>query len=286
MCARRMTDSASDSEPLAPALYLVSTPIGNLGDITVRALAVLRGVEVLYCEDTRVTRRLTQRYGITVPLRVYHDHSGVKAREGLVARVAGGAAVGLVSDAGTPLIADPGYKVVAACRERGLPVVSIPGASAVLPAVQLAGGGEGFRFWGFPPDRQSGFRSWLERLDSEGVHVVYLSPHKAAWQIEALAVRWPERRAVLCRELTKFYESVVTESLAGLAQGLAEGRVVLRGELVLVLLGGGEAPCDGVVDDMLEVLRAAGWSLRDASDRISRWTGVGRRAVYRRGLPD
>src|SRR5690242_8926877 len=123
----------------APGLYLVATPIGNLGDISLRALELLAGVDVIACEDTRVTRKLTERYGIGTPLTPYHEHNAAEARPGLLARLSSGEAIALVSDAGTPLISDPGYKLVRAVRDAGHPVTAVPGASAVLVALSVAG---------------------------------------------------------------------------------------------------------------------------------------------------
>ena len=139
----------------APGLYLVATPIGNLGDVTLRALELLAGADVIACEDTRVTRKLTERYGITTPLTPYHEHNAAEARPKLLARLAGGQAVALVSDAGTPLISDPGYKLVRAACEAGHAVTALPGASAVLTALSVAGlPTDHFFFEGFLPPRQ------------------------------------------------------------------------------------------------------------------------------------
>ena len=136
----------------APGLYLVATPIGNLGDVTLRALELLAGADVIACEDTRVTRKLTERYGITTPLTPYHEHNAAEARPKLLARLADGQAVALVSDAGTPLISDPGYKLVRAAYEAGHAVTALPGASAVLTALSVAGlPTDHFFFEGFLP---------------------------------------------------------------------------------------------------------------------------------------
>ena len=141
----------------APGLYLVATPIGNLGDITLRALEVLAGADVIACEDTRVTRKLTERYGIATPLTPYHEHNAAEARPKLLARLAGGQAVALVSDAGTPLISDPGYKLVRAACEAGHAVTALPGASAVLAALSVAAlPTDRFFFEGFLPPKQGG----------------------------------------------------------------------------------------------------------------------------------
>src|SRR5690349_20305547 len=144
-----------EAPEVAPGLYLVATPIGNLGDITLRALELLAGADVIACEDTRVTRKLTERYGITTPLTPYHEHNAAEARPKLLARLADGQAVALVSDAGTPLISDPGYKLVRAACEAGHAVTALPGASAVLTALSVAGlPTDHFFFEGFLPPRQ------------------------------------------------------------------------------------------------------------------------------------
>jgi 16S rRNA (cytidine1402-2'-O)-methyltransferase len=269
-----------------PGLYLVATPIGNLGDITLRALEILAGVDVIACEDTRVTRKLADRYGVTTPLVSYHDHNAETARPKLLARLAQGQSVALVSDAGTPLISDPGYKLVREAREAGLVVTAVPGASAVMAAVASAGlPTDRFLFEGFLPPREQARRSRITELAEVPATLVFFEtgPRIAA-MLNDLAAVLGARDAAVCRELTKLHEEVRRGDLATLAHAYEEGAET-RGEFVVVV--GPPAPAPPIEADALDdLLRRAltTASLKDAVEAVVAATGHKRRLVYQRAL--
>src|SRR5579871_4297413 len=232
-----------DAPALPAGLYVVATPIGNLGDVTLRALETLAGADLIACEDTRVTRKLLDRYGIATPLTPYHDHNAAEARPKLLARLAAGAAIALVSDAGTPLISDPGFKLVRAAREGALPVTALPGASAVLAA--LGGAGlptDRFLFEGFLPAKEAGRRKRIEELKRIPATLVLFEtgPRLAAALADLADVLGP-REAAICRELTKLHEQTLRGDLAGLARDIAAGDEP-RGEIVIVIAPPAEEP--------------------------------------------
>jgi 16S rRNA (cytidine1402-2'-O)-methyltransferase len=267
-------------------LYLVATPIGNLGDVTLRALEILAGVDVIACEDTRVTRKLADRYGVTTPLVPYHDHNAETTRPKLLARLAAGQSVALVSDAGTPLISDPGYKLVREARAAGLAVTAVPGASAVMAAVASAGlPTDRFLFEGFLPSREQARRTRLADLAEIPATLVFFEtgPRIAA-MLHDLAAVLGERDATVCRELTKLHEEVRRGDLAALARAYDEGAET-RGEFVVVV--GPPAAARPVETDALDqMLRRAlaTASLKDAVEAVVAATGHKRRLVYQRAL--
>ena len=266
-------------------LYLVATPIGNLGDITLRALDVLAGADVIACEDTRVSRRLTERYGIATPLTSYHEHNAAEARPRLLKRLAEGEAVALVSDAGTPLISDPGFKLVRAACEAGHTVNALPGASALLVALSVAGlPTDRFFFEGFLPPKQAARQKRIAVLSAiPATLVLYESGTRLAATLADLATGLGPRAAAICRELTKLHEEVRRDDLAGLARDYAEGGET-RGEIVIVVAPPAEDETQaGDVDDMLR--QALGRvSVKDAVGEVALATGRPRREVYRRAL--
>ena len=269
---------------LASGLHIVATPIGNLGDITLRALTALAGADLIACEDTRVTRRLLDRYAISSPLTPYHDHNAESARPKLLRRLAEGAAVALVSDAGTPLVSDPGYKLVRAAAEAGHVVSALPGASAPLAALTVAGlPTDQFFFAGFLPPKETARRSRIAALGRIPATLVLFEsgPRIAATLADLAAVLGP-REAALCRELTKLHEEVRRGDLVALAQGAATGE--LRGEFVLVIgPPATEAPNVGDADVLLRQALAR-TSLKDAVSEVAEATGLPRREMYQRAL--
>ena len=277
-------------EPIAApkpeaGLYLVATPIGNLGDITLRALEVLAGADVIACEDTRVTRKLTERYGIKTPLIAYHENNAGEARPKILARLAAGHAIALVSDAGTPLISDPGYKLVRETAEAGFPVIALPGASAVLGALGVAGlPTDRFFFEGFLPPKQIGRQKRIaELLTIPATLVLFESGPRLAAALADLAAGLGPREAAVCRELTKLHEEIRRDDLASLAQQYADGAET-RGEIVIVIAP--PADDDGTADDLDEMLRRAltRVSVKDAVGEVALATGRPRREVYQRAL--
>jgi len=274
-----------EAPDVAPGLYLVATPIGNLGDITLRALELLAGVDVIACEDTRVTRKLTERYGITTPLTPYHEHNATEARPKLLARLADDQAVALVSDAGTPLISDPGYKLVRAASESGHAVRALPGASAVLTALSVAGlPTDHFFFEGFLPPRQIARQKRLAALANiPATLVLFESGPRIAGALADLAAAFGPRAAAICRELTKLHENVNRADLEKLAREYSAGAET-RGEFVIVVA----PPLDRVetADSVDDLLRQAltRVSVKDAVGEVALATGRPRREVYQRAL--
>ena len=274
-----------DVAALTPGLHIVATPIGNLGDITLRALAALAGADLIACEDTRVTRKLLDRYAIATPLTPYHDHNAAKARPALLRRLAQGAAIALVSDAGTPLVSDPGLKLVQAARDAGHAITALPGASALLAALSVAGlPTDQFLFVGFLPPKQTARRARIAELAGIPASLVlFETGPRIAATLADLAAGLGPRQAALCRELTKIHEEVRRGELATLAQEYA-GREA-RGEIVLVIgpPPATERPSVAEMDALLRQALARA-SLKDAVGEIADATGLPRRELYQRAL--
>jgi len=269
----------------AAGLYLVATPIGNLADISLRALAVLAGCDVVACEDTRVTRKLTERYGVATPLTPYHEHNAAEARPKIMARLARGEAVALVSDAGTPLISDPGYKLVRAAQDAGYTVTAIPGASSVLTALNVAGlPTDRFFFEGFLPPKQAARQKRVAGLANiPATLVLFESGPRLADTLADLAEGLGPRAAAICRELTKLHEEIRRGDLAALARDYAQGGET-RGEIVIVVAPPDETETQAAdVDDMLRRALAR-VSLKDAVGEVALASGRSRREVYQRAL--
>jgi 16S rRNA (cytidine1402-2'-O)-methyltransferase len=290
MTPRRATRSERGEDRLAPGLYLVATPIGNAADITLRALAILAGADLIAAEDTRRTRRLLAMHGVGLSGRqlvAYNDHSGPERRQEILARLAAGASVACVSDAGTPLVADPGYRLVEAAIAAGVPVHAVPGASAVMAALAVAGlPTDRFLFAGFPPPRAPARNRFLAELVGGRFSIVlYESPKRAAVSVASMARAFgADRRAALCRELTKRFEEVRRGTLGSLAQALASEPEV-KGEIVIVIGPPPDppAPSERSIGDRLAAAMAE-HSLKDAVRIVAAATGAPRREVYRLAL--
>lgn len=272
------------ARPLEPALYLVATPIGNLSDITLRALETLAGADILACEDTRVTRVLLARYGISRKPTAYHEHNAAEAGPRLIAAIAEGRSVALVSDAGTPLVSDPGFRLVEAAREAGLRVVPIPGASAVLAALTASGlPSDAFFFAGFLPVRQGQRRARLDALKAvPGTLVFFESPRRLAAALADMAAVLGERQAAICRELTKTFEEIRAATLGQLAAhyaqaGAPKGEVVVCVGPPLAQPQAGQADVDAL---LLSLGREMGAS--QAAAEAARMTGGRKSDLYRR----
>jgi 16S rRNA (cytidine1402-2'-O)-methyltransferase len=266
---------------------VVATPIGNLGDISFRALATLAAADAVVAEDTRVTKTLLAHYGIATPLVAYHEHNAAVMRPHLLARLASGAALALVSDAGTPLISDPGFKLVTEAVANQIAVTSIPGASAVLAALVVAGlPTDRFFFEGFLPVKSAAKRQRIAELAAiPGTLVFFESPRRTAETLADLAAVLGDREAALARELTKHFETVRRGRLNDLAAALA-AEPAPKGEIVL-LVGppGQDAPelLQNNLDDLLgKALETH--SVKDAAALVSAETGQPRRKVYARAL--
>ena len=271
---------------LAPGLYVVATPIGNLRDITLRALEILAACDLVACEDTRVTRKLFEHYSLAAPLIAYHDHNAETARPRILDKLAAGGAVGLVSDAGTPLISDPGYKLIRAATEAGHTVTAAPGASAVLMALTVAGlPTDRFFFEGFLPPKETARRTRIGELSRiPATLVLFESGPRLAATLGDLATGLGAREAAICRELTKLHEEVRRDDLSALAAAYAAGAEV-RGEIVIVIAppAADEQPSAEDIDDLLRAALAR-TSLKDAVAEVAIATGEPRRAVYSRAL--
>jgi 16S rRNA (cytidine1402-2'-O)-methyltransferase len=280
-----LAGAALEAPPAPPGLHLVATPIGNLGDVSLRALETLAGCDVIACEDSRVTHRLAERYGIRTPLTPYHEHNAQEARPKLLARLAAGEAMALVSDAGTPLISDPGFKLVRAAAQAGHAVTALPGPSALLAALTLSGlPTDRFFFEGFLPPKQSARQKRIAALQSiPATLVLFESGPRLADALADLAAGLGPRAAAVCRELTKLHEEVRRSDLASLAQTYADGAET-RGEIVVVVAPPDD---DGVqTSDVDALLRQAlaRISLKDAVGEVALATGRPRREVYQRAL--
>jgi 16S rRNA (cytidine1402-2'-O)-methyltransferase len=269
-----------------PGLYLVATPIGHLGDISLRALETLAGVDIIACEDTRITRRLTERYAIAGLLKPYHEHNAALARPKILEKLAQGASIALVSDAGTPLISDPGFKLVREVCAAGHAVIAVPGASSVLTALSVAAlPTDRFFFEGFLPPKQQARRTRLSELSRiDATLVVFESGNRVAATLGDLAEIMAGRDAAICRELTKLHEEVLRAPITELARGA--DALETRGEFVLVI---GPPRADALamtsqdLDDLLR-LRLARDSVKDAVAHAVELSGRPRREVYARAL--
>lgn len=277
-----LAGQAVAAPPLEPGLYLVATPIGNLRDITIRALETLAGADVLACEDTRITRRLLERYGIARRPHAYHEHNSEEAGARLLAALGEGKSVALVSDAGTPLISDPGYRLVTAVRAAGHRVWSIPGASAILAALPASGlATDAFRFCGFLPAKAKARDDRLAALArDEATLVFYEAPGRLAGTLDAIArIMGPERPVSVARELTKLHEEIATGPAGTVAARFGAGTV--RGEIVVMIApaepAGETADPDALLRELLARMPAA-----KAAREAAALTGLPRADLYQR----
>ena len=293
MCAKRV---ANNSTPAATAinsnepggcLYLVGTPIGNLEDITLRALRVLKEVDLIACEDTRHTQKLLNHYNISKTLVSYHEHNEMTRSPELLIKLEDGAKIALVSDAGMPLVSDPGYRLVTLCVRHKIPVVPVPGPSAMLAA--LAGSGlpsEEFLFVGFLPQRSGERRRMLERLRiEERTIILYEAPHRIAESIADAREILGDRPACIAREVTKLHEEFLRGKLSQLEESLAERPA--RGEITLVVgppeasaVSGQADTSQSLSDRVEELIRQAKLDRKEALKLAAKERGITRRAAY------
>lgn len=264
------------------ALYLVSTPIGNLADITYRAVEILSSVTLIVAEDTRHSATLLRHYGVTTPVSSYHEHNEARETPRLVARLQGGDSIALISDAGTPLLSDPGERLVRAAVEAGVPIVPVPGPSALLAALVASGFPvDRFTFYGFLPRKgKERAETIAELVRSPVTAVLYESPNRIGATLGDLAEAGAaDRPAVVGRELTKKFEELRRGTVAALTDAF-QGEV--RGEIVLVLAGAPQLrPDEATVRDRAAALLGAGLSPRDATDRLVQELKVPRNLAYR-----
>ena len=277
----------AEAASIAPGLHVVATPIGNLKDISFRALETLAAADHVIAEDTRTTKVLLSHYGVSTPLTAYHEHNARLVRPHLLARLATGAKLALVSDAGTPLVSDPGYKLVQEAIAQGVHVTAVPGASAILAALIVAGlPTDRFFFEGFLPHKSAARRARLTKLAQvPGTLVFFESPRRLVETLVDCAAVLGPRPAAVARELTKFYESVKRGALTDLAQSLAQEEQ-LRGEIVLLIAPPEEGALILAEADLDAKISAAlaMHSARDAADIVAAATGHTRRHIYARIL--
>lgn len=275
------------NEPLDPGLYLVATPIGNLADITLRALSVLARAEVVYCEDTRHSRKIFTHYDIKGALKPYHEHNAARERPRILKQLQSGKTIAVISDAGTPLISDPGFKLARGAREAGVAVMALPGASAPITALVSSGlPSDRFLFEGFLPNKTAARRKRIEALSEQKASLILF---EAANRLEAsladLAGVLGPREAAIAKELTKAHEAIHTGPLDQLADQVAGWPAdQKRGEYVLVVAGAG---ADQVSDEQIkEALQVAleGASVRDASRAVADDLGIAKTHVYKLAL--
>ena len=275
-----------DDRPLAPGLYLVATPIGNLEDITLRALRVLRQADRIACEDTRQTQKLLNHFEIRTPTVSYHMHNEGSRTEELIAELKNGARIAVVSDAGTPGIADPGGQIVAAALAAGVDVFPIPGANAAISGLIASGlTTERFTFHGFLPAKAGQRKTALEELARDnGTHIFYEAPHRILDTLADVgAVFGPEQHIVIARELTKIHEEFLRGSVAGVRSQLA-ARASVRGEIVLMLTATPvetEGKQITLAAEVATMMKSEGISEMDALKRVARERGIGKSEAYR-----
>jgi 16S rRNA (cytidine1402-2'-O)-methyltransferase len=276
---------SGDFGELAPGLYVVSTPIGHAQDISLRALAVLSAVDRIVAEDTRVTAKLLALHGITRPLSSYNDHNAPEERPRLLGQLRQGARLALVSDAGTPLVSDPGFKLVRAAIEEGIAIHAIPGASAVLTALALSGlPSDRFLFAGFLPPKAGERGSVLEELKGLRATLIFFeSAQRLGETLAAMAAAWGHRPAAVTRELTKLHEEVRRGTLAELAAHYAQSGPP-KGEVTLAVGPPHEAQADFAAIDHALAQALDFMPLKAAADMIAGLTGASRKEVYARGL--
>jgi 16S rRNA (cytidine1402-2'-O)-methyltransferase len=277
----------ASAEDLAPGLYLVATPIGNLEDITLRAIRVLKQADLIACEDTRQTQKLLNHYGIDTPTISYHEHNEAPRAAELVEKLAQGSRIAVVSDAGTPGISDPGFRLVSLAIERGLPVIPIPGAAAFVSAVVASGlPSEAFSFRGFLSPKSAARRRELEQLrNSKQTEIFYEAPHRILAALEdVLAVLGPRRRIVVARELTKVHEEFLRGTAAQVLD-IVKNRGELKGEIVLMIGPADEAeePAStiSIRDRVEQLVRQEKLDEKSALKKAAKERGISKSAAYR-----
>ena len=290
MATRSDDELSADSAPLLPGLYVVATPIGNLEDITLRALRILRGVDLIACEDTRHTQKLLNHFGIKTPTQSYHEHNEAAQAQVLMERVAAGERVALVSDAGMPGISDPGERVIRAMVKRGLNVVAIPGPSAVVTALVASGlPTERFHFVGFLPARSGERRSALDLESETATLVFYEAPHRIGEMLHDLEhVFCADRRIVIARELTKLHEEFLRGTVSELCAELAR-RSTSKGEFTVIVGGKQQVgqkserqePKRNVIDRVTELMASEFLAEKDALKQAAREFRLSKSEAYR-----
>ncbi len=269
-------------------LYVVSTPIGNLEDITLRALRILKEVDFIACEDTRVTKKLLSHFQIQKPLTSYHEHNEKEKAEELVALLDSGKSIAVVSDAGTPGVSDPGYRIVKFASEKGIEVIPIPGPSAAIAALIVSGlPTSSFAFFGFLPKTDKKKREFLEEIrEHTQTLIFYESPHRVLKTLLSILEILGDRRVSVSRELTKMFEEILRERTSKVIDMLGQ-RKELKGEFTIVIEGNSskteEAPSE-TLENQLRICRERGSSLKDSVKEISQNYRVSKSKIYKKAL--
>lgn len=284
-----LASGGRSSTATAGVLYVVATPIGNLADMVPRAVEILQSVALIAAEDTRHSARLLSHFSISTPCVAYHDHTEIERTAKILDRVEAGESAALISDAGTPLVSDPGYRLVRTARERGLTVVPVPGACALVAALSASGlPSDRFSFEGFPPAKASARRQWLEALSGESRTLIfYEAPHRVLASLDTMAeVFGGDREAVIARELTKTFETIRLAPLAELVEFVRADSNQQRGEIVLMVAGAStrlesalDAEAERVMGILLEEL-----PVKQAAALGAKITGVKKNALYQWAL--
>lgn len=269
----------------SPGLYVVATPIGNLADITIRALELLSAADLVACEDKRVSAKLLSFYDIKTPLISYHDHNARKVIPKLIEELSENKIIALISDAGTPLISDPGYKLINECRENNIPITSLPGASALLCALTNAGmPTDSFLFCGFLPPKTTARQKELEKSSKLKTTLIYYeSPKRLIGSLNDILTVFGNREVAVCRELTKMYEEITKDSVRNIIEHY-EAKPSIKGEVVIIVAP--PAKDQDVIDDLDDALNKAleKLSVREAVAAVTYMTGKKRKEVYKRAL--
>lgn len=269
-------------------LYIVSTPIGNLEDITLRAMRTLREVDLIACEDTRVTKKLLSHYQIQKPLTSYHEHNEKEKAEELIGLLDSGKSIALVSDAGTPGVSDPGYRLVKLASEKGIEIIPVPGPSAAIAALSISGlPTSSFAFFGFLPKTDKKKREFLEEIrEHTQTLIFYESPHRVLKTLLSILKTLGDRQVSVSRELTKMFEETVRESISKVIQILGE-RKEIKGEFTIVVEGNSgkteETPSE-TLENQLRICREKGSSLKDSVKEVSQNYKVSKSKVYKKAL--
>lgn len=285
--AKNTREPNASSNSLRPGLYIVATPIGNLGDITRRAIETLRSVDIVACEDTRVTGKLLNAMLIKTRMVTYHEHNGAQQRPKILDAIAEGKAVALVSDAGTPLISDPGYKLVADTSDAGHYVTTLPGASALTSALTLSGlPTDRVLFMGFAPNKSSARFAWFQREQKTNATLVcYESAKRVIASLRDAQSALGDRHVAVCREITKRFEEVVRGTLPDAIAKL-EAHNTLKGEIVVVIEGAGASGDEKTEVDSTDILVSAlkHMSVKTAAAFVADLTGQRKKALYQKAL--
>ena len=273
---------------MTSTLYIVSTPIGNLEDITLRALNILKEVDLIACEDTRTSNKLLSRYQIQKPLTSYHEHNEIEKAEELLSLLQEGKSVALITDAGTPGVSDPGFRIVKLASENGIQVVPIPGASAAIAALSISGlPTSSFTFLGFPPRQNKKLSEFVERIkDRPETLIFYESPKRIVKTLEVMSEILGGRNISISREITKMYEETLRGSFSDIIDDL-KSRETIKGEFVLLVEGNSQdnQKFDSeTLDEVLLYLKKEGHSLKDAVREVAADSGISKSKVYKKAL--